>query len=135
MMALSWKARRRGEKRCAPACGHGCTQAEYERAIREATKLCQLLRKTVGGKWSPHVWENMGWHWAALQGGWKVHPFEYKGKVKSYTAFLGDPDSSGGLWAESGRTPRSAIRNTRKVAEAYVRYCAKLLGMKLVKEG
>lgn len=134
MKALSWKATKRGNRRCAPACGHGCTQEEYERATREAAQLSKVLEQTVGGEWEPRVWENVGWHWAARQGAWKVHPFEYRGKVRSYTALLG-PSETGGIWAEGGRTPRSAVRNTRKVAEASVREKAMLLGMALVESG
>lgn len=130
MRELSWKATQQGNTRCAPACGRGCTQAEYQHANQEAKKLCKLLGETTTGTWKPHVWENLGWHWAAHQDNWKVHPGF---KNQWFTAYLG-PNDTGGLWAENGRTPRSAIRNTRKVAMENVQAQATLLGMTLVAE-
>lgn len=56
-----WTPREQGGIYCAPACGHGCTKAEHQRAVDGANKLCALL----GTNWTPRVWENLGWHYTA----------------------------------------------------------------------
>jgi len=102
------KPQHRGKKYCAPFCGRGCTWDEFQTAKRDAKKLATSL----GKGWKPNVWENLGWHYSAISpcGRIKVH--------KGFIAFLGDPDSSGGRWAEHGKTAKSAIRNTIAVAKA-----------------
>lgn len=123
---LSWNAVRRGNVYCAPACGHGCTRAAFE----AAKKAGAALAKQLGKGWRARVWENLGWHYCAVSacGRWKVHPNIFKGKIESYSAFLGE-GSHGGRWIEHGRTPQSAIRNTRAVARAEARKIAGLLDM------
>lgn len=64
---LSWVPRRRGEIYCSPACGRGCTWAEYQAALAEAEKAVAVIKKRgrlslVGVK--VDVFENLGWHWA-----------------------------------------------------------------------
>lgn len=124
MQELSWTARKRGATYCAPACGGGCTVAAHRVAKAAAANLCASL----GDDWQPRVWENLGWHYSAISpcGRWKIHPFIYGGKIDSYTAFLGDAGSSGGRWAESGKTPRAAMRATWKAIEAERAYFATL---------
>lgn len=102
---LSWDPVRQGARFCAPACGRGCTHAEWRAATAAADKLCADL----GAGWVPDVWENLGWHYSAISacGRWKVH-----GHSSGYTAFLGEAGCSGGRWAESGVTPQAAIRAT-----------------------
>lgn len=108
---LSWKPRQRGHIYCAPACGRDCTYAEFTHATKEAEKLARILnRGTIGKDWKPVVHENMGWYWRAVDGSgrMKVHGNHYD-KNYSYTAFLGESDSSGGRWAAHGRTPQAAL--------------------------
>lgn len=81
--------------------------AEYE-AARLAGKS---LAKTLGRGWTWKVWENLGWHYKAISPCGRI-------KVTSHNcAFLGDPGSSGGRWAEHGRTPKSAVRNVIAAAK------------------
>lgn len=102
---LSWKPKASGKVYCAPACGRGCTRAEYNAATRRVHALC----KRLGRGWKPHVWENLGWHYSAISpcGRWKVHASTFRGKIAGYTAFLGHP---GPKWAETGKTPESRTR-------------------------
>lgn len=110
MKELSWNPILRGVTYCAPACGRGCTRKEYEAAVAQAVGLAAEL----GKGWEPHVWENLGWHWAARKNGLKVHP----GIVSErFTAFLGSPNSPGGRWAEKGDTPEAAVRNVVSAAK------------------
>lgn len=107
---LSWDPVRDGDRFCAPACGRGCTYAEWRAATAAADKLCADL----GAGWTPRVWDNLGWHYSATSacGRWKVTA--YPG---GFMAFLGEADSPGGRWAESGKTPRAAICATWAVAK------------------
>lgn len=59
----------RGDVYCAPFCGFKCKRAAYDRAVREADKLCKVL----GDGWEPRVWENMGWHFSAQKSNASVH--------------------------------------------------------------
>lgn len=67
---LSWTPRRRGKVYCSPACGGGCTWADYRRASRRAEDLAVAL----GPGWSAVVWENLGWFWKAANGNAEVRP-------------------------------------------------------------
>jgi hypothetical protein len=102
---LSGKPRRRGNTYCAPFCGHGCTIAEHAAAVRGGAALASRL----GEGWKPRVWENLGWHYSATSpcGQVKVHP----SKASGFMSFFGSPDSSGGRWTATGRTPRAAVAN------------------------
>lgn len=64
MSTLSWIPKRRGKIYCSPACGGGCTYAEYLSAKTKAAKLV----KRLGRGWKPRVWENLGWHYQAVKG-------------------------------------------------------------------
>jgi len=111
---LSWKARRFAHFYCAPACGFGCTMAMHEAAKRDG----KALARSLGPTWKVRVWENMGWHYCAVSadGIWKVHANSFQNKIRSYTAFVGVMEV-GGRWAESGKTPRAAIRAALKRAQ------------------
>lgn len=83
-------------------------QAAHDKAQHDATALCL----TLGGantKWTPRVWENLGWHYGAISpcGRIKVYPL---GMSRGYHAFFGSEDSSGGRWVESASTAKAAIR-------------------------
>ncbi len=96
-------------RRCATWCGRGCTEEEYQQAIRSS----HALAKRMGKGWKPNVWENLGWHYAVVSPcrRLKVHPCG-----RSFTAYLGEPDCPGGRWAEHGSTPKAAVRNVLRVA-------------------
>lgn len=58
-----------GNVYCSPGCGFKCKRASYDRAVREADKLCKVL----GEGWEPCVWENCGWHFSARKSNATVH--------------------------------------------------------------
>ena len=67
---LSWRPVRKGDVFCAPACGRGCTHAEYVHALTSAAAVVRRL----GPGWRPVVSENLGWHYSVeLVSGIKVH--------------------------------------------------------------
>jgi hypothetical protein len=68
----AWVARRRGRIYCAPACGRGCTFAEY----KEALKRSRAVASRLGPGWKPVVHENMGWHYYVSSPGGFISVFE-----------------------------------------------------------
>jgi len=106
-----WDAVRRGPIFCSPACGGRCTWAAHLAATAAADKLA----REMGPGWTPHVWENLGWHYSVLSPcrRLKIHP-----GGGTFTAFLGSAASSGGVFAETARTPRAAIAAVRARAAA-----------------
>lgn len=104
---------RRGPYYCSPWCGHNCTIVAYDAASFKAKALAEQL----GPNWKLHVWENLGWHYKAVDssGCWKVHAHEYTDGV-IYTAYLGEANSTGGKWVDSGKTPQQAIENVKYLA-------------------
>lgn len=117
-----WKARRTGDRYCSPACGRGCTWAEYQDALRKG----RALAKRLGTGWRPRVWENVGWHYDArtLDGVMKVHENRSRdGFVISYTAFFERKDlpHTGdvvrGNWTARGGTPQEAVDAVLTIAE------------------
>lgn len=115
----------RGDRYCSPACGRGCTKAEYDAAVACGAALARQL----GAGWRPQVWENLGWHHRAVSpdGRVKVHP----SGGGTYLAFLGSKGQSGGKWSEHGKTPQEAVDEVRRVALIEVAEAAALLDMKL----
>lgn len=112
---LSWKPRRNGRIYCAPACGHGCTYAAYQRAVKAAQRLADRL----GKGWKPHVWENLGWHYSAISKSkhLKVYPSIINKKLYDYTAYFSTESATiGGRWAASGSTPEKALANVMEEA-------------------
>lgn len=83
----SWEpqVRHGGAVYCSPACGFNCTREEHDRAHREAGELA----KRLGDGWTPHVWENMGWHYEAVKGIARIMPVKGRdGVILSYTAYV-----------------------------------------------
>ena len=117
MSAPSWKAKRHGAIYCAPACGSGCTWAAYQKAIRDGSALARELPPGF----LPHVWENMGWHYAATRktpgAEIQVHPCNHQGRVISYTVFLNGTKQ----FVTNGRTPAIALNKAILAARAYLK--------------
>jgi hypothetical protein len=122
---------KKGNFYCSPACGGKnlgvCTHERHQQAITESDLLASLM----GEGWTTQVWENLGWHWEVISpcGRLKVHPSRGPGrKIVGYTAFLGEPDSPGGKWAEYGKTPQAAIDAVVKVAKAELSKFGAMIG-------
>jgi hypothetical protein len=82
--------------------------------------LCERLsKKSTIKEWRPHVWENLGWHHSAISGCGRisVHQHHYGTEPATSTAFLGEPNSGTGRWAEHGKTPEQAVKNVILVAK------------------
>ncbi len=120
---LSWTPIRHGDRYCAPACGYGCTYADYRAAVKAAAKLAH----TMGPDWSPGVWENLGWHYYAVSrcGRWKISS-SVQGKP-SYTASLSAPSGTGACWMEHASTPQGAFHKVKAVAGDELARIASLL--------
>jgi len=117
MSELSWEPAHKGNIYCSPACGGNCTKAAYDEAHRKGKKLA----KRMGKSWTVRVWENLGWHYSAISpdGCTKIRENCYNGRY-SYMAFIGVDKWAGGVWAEHGKTPQEALRNTLAVARAEI---------------
>ena len=96
-------------------CGCGCTEEEYQHAVKKAAELV----KSLGSVWESEIWENLEWHWSAKTAGLRVSENEYEGKTESFTASLGPPDS-GGCWVKNGVTPKAAVRHVITAAETEI---------------
>lgn len=97
---LSWKPRRKDKIYCAPACGRGCTFAEYQRAQKDAKKL---LAKMRGKGWKIRVHENLGWHYQVYYGGMNVYASGSGGR--KYWVLFNTHDGIGAgdmRWSNSG---------------------------------
>jgi hypothetical protein len=106
---------------------------DVRKSQEDATKAAQALAAQLGAGWTSEVWENLGWHYAAISpcGRWKIHASRAYNcdKPDSYTAFLGETDSPGGYWAETAATPEEAIKKTINVARAEVEHRASFLDL------
>ena len=120
----AWTPVRRGAAYCSPGCGGGgCTHREYRRAGGACARLCAAL----GRGWTQHVWENLGWHHAAVSpcGRIKVHP-----SGSGWNAFLSNAGQPGGLWVGRGRTAKGSVRDVVRIAKADVaRLAAMVAGL------
>lgn len=67
----AWRPRHVGLIYCSPACGCGCTRADWNAAKEAAARLA----KDLGKDWRPRVWENAGWHYAAEKGSATVYEY------------------------------------------------------------
>jgi len=97
--------------RCSDEC------AEFEGAVCNA----KALVKALGTGWVPRVWENSGWHFAAVTrcGRMKIHVREYRNYTR-YIAYLGEADDVGGVWVASGDTPQTAAQAVLDIARTSV---------------
>lgn len=80
----------------------------------EAIAAAEALAKKLGPMWIPHIWENLGWNYCVrtLDGRMNIHQ-----NGSSYTAFLHhEIDSTGGVVAETAKSPRAAIELCLKAA-------------------
>ena len=124
-VGLSWGPLIDGERYCSPACGRGCTKAEYERAVKAA----QALVKKLGYGWVPNVWENLGWYYKAtsLCGRLEVSPLMSRNPdagLKHYYATLGE------RWTAQDSSPRKAVTKVIAMARKDVKkYVALLEGL------
>lgn len=116
---LSWNPlSRRGGIYCSPACGRGCTRAEFDRATRAADALARKL----GGGFRPRVWENLGWHYAAELGRTatyrralvEVHP---AGR-QSWTVYLNTDKQF--VVQQTGGHPRDAVKDAVEKAGEFL---------------
>jgi hypothetical protein len=62
---------RAGKIFCSPSCGHGCTWADYNRAVRRA----DALMKKLGITWRAHVHESLGWKFTVSRGAIVFHGY------------------------------------------------------------
>lgn len=107
-----WKAVRRGKIYCAPCCGFNCTWEAFQKANREARKLATSL----GKGWSPRVWENRGWCFAARSP--CRHISVHKHGQGDYTAYLSSgTNCMGGQWVGRGKTAKGSVRSVIALAE------------------
>lgn len=118
MTARSWVPKRQGRRYCAPACGFGCTWAQY----REATRRAEALARKLGDGWTTDVRENLGWFWYVVSPCKRVSLAPLLAG-KGFAAFVaGDvdplPTPGIGRWRGNGRTARAAIRAAVKRARA-----------------
>lgn len=107
----AWSPTLDGKQFCGAGCGSGCTRAHFLRAVDG----CRTLLDHLGPDWRGEVWENLGWHYKAVdkaRGTWKVHPNMHPEtrEIRGYTVFLGGQSGAGGKWAAQGATPEEAAR-------------------------
>jgi len=108
-----WEPIAAGPLYCSPACGRGCTRAEYDAAVAGADALVERL----GEGWAPRVWENLGWHYSAksVDGIVEVLPPVFRGTQYSASFKRQEmPANRGrnmlvGSWVAQGETPERAI--------------------------
>ncbi len=84
-MTFSWKPKREGKLYCSPACGGGCTHAQYVKAHKLADRLIKKCEKQAGGKWEKRVHENLGWHYCVSLVGGNIAIMENKDSDKPYS--------------------------------------------------
>lgn len=125
-MSLSWKPVRRGNVFCAPACGRGCTIAEYREAERKAKRLALRLSgvdtDVKSGAWKPIIHENLGWHFHVNKGAVSVYQYS----ITQYAACLNLNGPWGGnMWARAS-SPERAVKDLLTSARKELVSMAKL---------
>lgn len=121
---MNWKPIRRGKTYCSPACGAGCTHAEYLKAKSDSAAVIEQL-KTKG--WKSYVWENMGWHWTLVNArcGISLHKTDCT-DGRSYWCMCADGDTkettNGSVAIDCGdsfKDPNKAVANAIKIATKF----------------
>jgi hypothetical protein len=74
------------------------------------------LKKSVGGKWTSRVWENLGWHYAVSNKELQLELHDFGGG-RTFGAFLQVSGPWGGNLVEHGTTPEAAIKTTLRSAK------------------
>lgn len=106
----SWTPRRRGKRYCSPACGFGCTYAQYQKAKKRAAALAAQLNQKGAG-WKPRVWENHGgWFYSAVLGDFDVQVYPPHLGGKEFWCSVHCPRA--GQHSAYGRTPMEAVRKS-----------------------
>ena len=109
--ALSWTPKRNGAIYCAPACGRGCTHAEFLNAARAA----KLMAEELGPDWEPHVWENLGWYYAAQHKAAEAKVYGSRSQL-----YWADFHFAGHQFHADGPTPAAAVEAVQKVLRSIV---------------
>lgn len=105
----SKKPVRRGIYYCSPWCGSRCKLVDFDAAGIKARALADRL----GQMWKPYVWENMGWHYAAITDS-GFHMMEYDDRHRKYKDGFGRlyySVTTGTIYSGKGDTPEEAIRD------------------------
>lgn len=116
-----WTPIERGDIYCSNACGGRCKRAEYDKAVRDAARVCKQLSQATGGDWEPEIWENLGWHWVVLLkfGRDQIIRVRMPYGRRSYDADLTDARSYPGIgMMASGAPARSAVGAVTKLMRA-----------------
>lgn len=120
-MSLSWKAKRNGDRYCAPVCGGGCTKQQYDVAVATAKST---IRQLKGKAWKFLVYENLGWHWKVVSGPVQIYPSS--DKTGRFWCMIGDTpkDCAGGaaFWTPGVKyfkDPNRAVRYALSYAQSY----------------
>ena len=122
---LSWTPKLWQGKFCSPACGRGCTLAEHNAAFQAGKKLAA----ECGPSFTVRIWENLGWHYAAISadGRLKVRAPDRDGDT--YTVFAGEPDGHiSGRFVEHGKTVKEAIEAIAERCRTELVEIVRLLG-------
>ena len=120
MKKLSWKAVRRGDIYCAPACGARCTYEAYKNAVESAKATVKLMQPQKG--WKIRVWENLGWHWEIKKGNLEVH---FSHPSRQYWATLSEDGGSGDSFDTNFTAyctdPNRAVEHKLQIANNYIK--------------
>jgi hypothetical protein len=104
---------RKGDIYCSPACGMGCTHADFEKAVFAS----QALAAELGAGWATRVWDNLGWHWEVSKGKLIINQNKHD---RHYTAYIRDvPVNSTGLNAIDA--VNACIAQIGRRVESYLR--------------
>jgi hypothetical protein len=124
-----WTPILRGDVYCSPRCGFKCKKAAFDRATKEAAKLCAAL----GKGWKPCVWENWGWHFSASKGVAVIHAstdgsaLDGNYTVTGYRVYF---NSAHQVVGKDVATPKGALgsvlRTARTLARSIAADCAAL---------
>lgn len=103
---------KRGPYYCSPWCGAKCTIVAFDAAGIKAKALADRL----GPEWKPRVWENMGWHYAAVtDSGWHMmEDDDRKTKFKDGYGRLYYSLTTGTMHSGTGPSPEQVLRNVLK---------------------